>query len=653
MKFPNLPSTDSRGIPSVTFLRWATAVLLLAAFFRLYALQDVPPGLAQDEILDADIASFIRHGENAFFFREGYGHEPLYHYLAVPFAPLLGDNYLASRLPSVYLGMVLVALCLRWAKREFGGVTAVATGALLAVSWWPVVFSRLGIRPISEPVVLLLMAWCWPRRPWLAGFFLGLCFYTYTGARVLFLLPLLLLFLSLTIHYSLSTLHSQLSTIHTSSFLKLFSASLFTYLPMGLTLWLDPTLQQRLEQLDGPLQALRQGNFQPIFASTAATLGVFSFTGDPRWTYTLPHRPLFGVVTAVLFYTGLFLALRHIRQPRFQFILAWLAITLIPSAITPDAPSTVRLVGAIPVVYLLPALAFASLLPLLAAYLPAFSFRSVLYASSCTLLLLVVARTWLDGFVRWPSQPDTFQKYQTTLLEMAYKWREAPPLGPPVLADAYFEPIDADSFRRDVGVDPQARWVQTGAYGVAGAVVFPGGRNGRFYVPEYAPVPPDLLAVAGINPTPIYRNAHSPFFAIYQLPPAPNIPLLPTPITLENKITLLGYTIAPLQNQEIQVFTYWRVEDTLPADLASFMHLLGPTENILAQYDGLDAAATTLQPGDTFVQKHTLLVPDDVPAETASLQVGFYLRNENRRLLRPLGDTPPDRIILALLSLEW
>ena len=116
--------------------RWlaaALAVLLLAAAFRLVALADVPPGLAQDEILDADIALFIRGGEHALFFRHGYGHEPLYHYLAAPFAPLLGDNWLAIRLPSVILGMLLVALTLRWERRDFGATAALVTGLGLAV----------------------------------------------------------------------------------------------------------------------------------------------------------------------------------------------------------------------------------------------------------------------------------------------------------------------------------------------------------------------------------------------------------------------------------------------------------------------------------------------------------------------------------------
>src|SRR5690606_30096598 len=117
----------------------------------------------------------------------------------------------------------------------------------------------------------------------------------------------------------------------------------------------DPSLQQRVDQLSGPVDALLQGDIQPLVQTTLATLGVFSVSGDPRWTYSLPGRPLFDGLTALLFYGGLLIACgRAWRQPQYAFSLIWLAVTLLPSALTPDAPSTVRLVGAMPVVYLMP-----------------------------------------------------------------------------------------------------------------------------------------------------------------------------------------------------------------------------------------------------------------------------------------------------------
>ena len=113
---------------SQRFLWVATAVLLLAAIFRLAALRDVPPGLSQDEVLDAGMPAFILAGNHAVFFREGYGHEPLYHYWGIPFYLMLGENYLQSRLASVSLGMLLVALIAVVGYQELALATRLAAG---------------------------------------------------------------------------------------------------------------------------------------------------------------------------------------------------------------------------------------------------------------------------------------------------------------------------------------------------------------------------------------------------------------------------------------------------------------------------------------------------------------------------------------------
>ena len=101
---------------------------------RLVLLHEVPPGLSQDEVLNADIVEFIRGGRLELFFREGFGHEPLFHYLGVPFQLLLGDNVLSIRLPAVFLGLIAIALTLAWARREFGNIAALTAGIGLALS---------------------------------------------------------------------------------------------------------------------------------------------------------------------------------------------------------------------------------------------------------------------------------------------------------------------------------------------------------------------------------------------------------------------------------------------------------------------------------------------------------------------------------------
>ena len=629
-------------ISPVMYRFWETAALLLAAVFRIAMLQDVPPGLSQDEVLNADIVSFIRQGRHAFFFREGFGHEPLYHYWSVPFQVLLGDNFLSIRLPALFLGLLLVAALLRWGRRDFGRITAVTAALLMAVSWWPIIFSRVGLRPIMEPLLLVGMAWFWWKRPVIAGLFLGLSLYTYTGARVVFLIPVL---------YGLAQLTgapdraarwraARISAV-------ILAVSLLVFLPMQLTLWADPTLQQRVGQLAGPLDALRQGDWRPVWQSTLLTLGVFSFTGDPRWTYTWPGRPLFDWVTAVFFYAGFVLALYRIRQPRYTLLLAWLAVTLLPSALTPQAPSTIRIVGAMPVVYILPGLAVAALAQKLSGYPIARRRLSAIVAGVLLVLIgLTAGRTIQYGFIRWPQAVETrLNHYQTAFLDMARYW-QANPAGRLVIADPFFEPIDAASFRRNLGYENGARWVQAGPE-AAGALVFPqgGGENGRLYVPEYAPVNPLLFKIGAVPARPLYRSPGRPSFAVYDLPLQPEIPLLPRPVTFAGKISLMGYEILPDAPQEvIPLVTYWRVEGTLPVNLKSFVHVTTEGGELLAQFDGLDAAPARLAPGDIFIQYHPVPRPADLP-EDYLLQLGLYTPDDNQRWLH--DGTPADRILIV------
>lgn len=602
-----------------SFLRWATAVLLLAACFRLFMLTAVPPGLAQDEILDADIAALIRQGEHAFFFREGYGHEPLYHYWAAPFAPLIGDNALAIRLPSVFLGMLLLAGSLRWAKRHFGWRTAVFTGIGLAINWWPIIFSRIGIRPIAAPLVLLAVAWFWPKKPWLAGLFLGLSLYTYTPTQLFWAWPLL--FTAVLLLAQPTQWRQQLAQTA-----QLLATAVLVAAPLYLTWRADPSLLQRVDQLAGPLQALQAGDPQPILHALAATLGVFSFTGDPRSTYGLAQRPLFDPFTAVLFYAGLLWLGRRWRNPTHALLLSWLAVGLLPSILTPQSPSLIRLIGALPVVYLLPAIAADAGLTAVAKSSRRRWLQSIGWLVLLSLALFQAARTWQTGFVAWPQAVETrLNHYQATFWQMASHWR-TDPVEPLLVLDPFFEPIDADSLRRSAGQPLAARWIEP-----AGMVYPAGQTNGRVYLPEYAPLSPTLSAWLNWPAEPLYRSQTAPSFAVYPLPDLPPVTPLSTAVSFAGLISLQGYEAVTATDNALYLVSWWQVERPLPADLTIFVHVLDPNGQLISQHDGFDAGPTTLQPGDYFLQLHTLPQPEG--PRPWQWQIGLYTANNGQRLL--------------------
>jgi hypothetical protein len=205
------------------------------------------------------------------------------------------------------------------------------------------------------------------------------------------------------------------------------------------------------------------------------------------------------------------------------------------------------------------------------------------------------------------------------------------------VADTFFEPIDADSLRRTLGFDPAARWIQSGA-DVAGAMVWPEGRPGALYVPEFASLHPGLLDLAGLPTEPIFRSETSPSFAVYDAnpPPLPDQPIDDLSFGTGDGpalIALDGLSQPAAGLERLEFGGWWRVLASLPDDLAMFAHLTDASGALAAQHDGLDAAAPTLRPGDVILQRHALPLPPDLPPGEYTLQLGLYRRGDGRRLL--------------------
>ncbi|MEJ2754236.1 MAG: hypothetical protein P8169_16425, partial [Chloroflexota bacterium] len=321
------------------------------------------------------------------------------------------------------------------------------------------------------------------------------------------------------------------------------------------------------------------------------------FTGDPRWTYMMPGRPLFDPLTALFFYGGLVLALWRFKQPLYAFTLFWLLAGLLPSAITPQAPSTIRMIGALPAVYTLPALAVSWLWDRRSSALQAAWARVGIPLLLAGLFLLNLGLTLFNGFYEWPQSLETRISYQSTLVDIA-DYLKTHQVESPVFADGFYRPITADTLRRNLGYDPDGRWVQSGAE-VAGAVVLPAEGKGTLIVPEYA----------------------SPDASLDEAP------------SFDGYLSLVGYEITtPPDGQAIQLVTAWQVDGTLPDDLAIFVHWIEADGQLISQHDGFDAAPGTLRPGDIILQRHVLPWNDALQTSDRNLIVGLYFREDGRRV---------------------
>jgi len=201
---PSVPAGagEPPGIP----LAWMLAIVALAAILRFVRLGHSPPGLNQDEAIDAWNAwCLLKTGHDMtgaawpvfYSHTVGDNRTTLLYYLLIPFQALFGLSVLSTRLPAAFFGTLAVPLLGFTAARWWGRRAGVIAALLLAVDPWPLFLSRWSVEGCVTPffailpVALLTAAGLLPRvdrpragRALLAGLAAGLATYGYWSMRL-------------------------------------------------------------------------------------------------------------------------------------------------------------------------------------------------------------------------------------------------------------------------------------------------------------------------------------------------------------------------------------------------------------------------------------------------------------------------------------
>lgn len=382
---------------------WALIMILaLGALFRLADLSGVPPEMTSDHVEKILDAQRVADGQYQVFFPNNGGREGFQMYAMALLAQLpgLGMNFTTLKLLSALEGLIAI-LALYWLGREavgheqpqLGNLVGLLLAALVAVSYWHVALSRLGLRIVLTTIVAALLLAFLARALRhnqrgdfiLAGLTLGLGLYTYQAVRMLPLVVLAGIGLALIFrarswravrHYLLNT--AVLVTIAFVCFVPLFGFWLQypddfwrrtqgrllgddiiqTVNEQGQIVERQATLQERLDALNRNL---------PILASNLrGALLMFNWKGDVAWINAAPNRPAMDTVTGALLIVGLaaWLARMVRRRDPFDWLVPLaLVIMLLPSALSIaypiENPSHTRTSGALPSAYLMAALPLA------------------------------------------------------------------------------------------------------------------------------------------------------------------------------------------------------------------------------------------------------------------------------------------------------
>ncbi len=652
---------------------WLLLILLAASSLRLFGLTDVPPGLTHDEADHGLDAWGVVTGVRPIYFTVGYGREPFFDYATAGLMSFLGPTYLAGRLTAVYLSLILIAGTYAWASHAFGHKSALLTAAGLAVGFWAVMTGRQALRSIALPTLFVLAVYFywraleksggedpgnkvaarWPlshlQRPivfsLVAGLFLGLTFYTYIPARLLWLVfPIMLLFLALFDR-------SRFKCVWPGTALMLLIAAGIAA-PLFLFLSQNPSAEVRVAELSPPLQAMAEGNLGPLLENISDGLLLLTFQGDSQWRYNIPGRAFLSPLLAILFFLGLGIGtwrviagIRDRQRVKIAaapfFALVWLVLGLSPALVTGPDLSTTRIIGLQPVLYLFPALALSAALESRVTPKRLTTFLTVVF------FVIVAVQTARDYFLIWANAPEVRVQYETALVE-TIDYLNQLGHGPAAISTTTPNRFHSPAVAQLTLDNPDValRWFD-GQH----SLLIPQNRDSTIVFSKFAALSPFLqpyfeadlvdelpLRATDLNkPLGIYSaDAQSlinrwqlQFDSLIQAPPGAKVP-----VQFGQAAAFLGYdlqTPAVSAGDTMRLVTFWRVQQPLD-EAVIFIHIEGPDGRPLAQSDRLDAPSSSWVAGDVFLQLHEIKLPDSVLPGDYPLLVGLYTRQDLRRL---------------------
>lgn len=636
--------------PTARQARWLILAVTFAAFFlRIWRLGDVPPGWSDDELSDILVlAQKVPQGDYSVYYVDATGQEALYFVISNLFLRLLGYNAFGIRLLSAALGTLAVPLTYQVGRRFFSRRIGLLAAALLATSFWALIYSRISLRQVMLPVFVLgTVYFFWTgvqsgrKRAFLsAGVWLGTGFYTYFASRGV---PLILIAASAYLWLAdrarwRRTWRGQVLTLLVAFFLAI---------PLLLTLQSKEGADARVAEVAVPVVAARAGDFEPLRTHVVRTLSMFHSDGDDEFLYNIPGRPVFGPIGAVAFWVGVLLAAWYALQPFRRrgdprqadlgagFLLLWWLAGITPGFLSVPPASLGHTIVAQPATYLLAALPLRALvsLPQRRWLLPGFA-----------LLLLGAgsARNLADYFFTWPERGNTRFLYHADMRDVAEFLREDSEIQDFAISGLLAGPWAREALRIDLenaGIsDARPRW-----YNPQRAVMLALRGKPALAFAGYPRV--ETIYDAYYEPLPTEAGGYQ-LFSIA----APDAPSLVAPVCFSNGLCL---SAAQYDGEAGELDVTWEVARPLelppqpivskPAPpgvddrprLSVFAHLLDSAGNLISGDDGLWVDTQTLQPGDMFRQQHRFPVPPG--SAPATIAVGLYDPHTGERLPTATG----------------
>lgn len=427
-------------------------ILSIAIFFRLYNLTAVPPGLYPDEAMNGNnAAEALATGHFKVFYPENNGREGLFMNIQALFLKWTNVHEAwVLRFPSAIFGILTVLgiylLALQLLKKyPYRRLAAGAASFLLAISFWHILFSRIGFRAIMSPAFMVwglyLLSlglellfeknknvWGWLTLA-IGGAVYGGGMYSYIAYRVT---PLLIIFFFAAYWFFFRVDWKKLA----GAFAAYVIPSLAIFAPLGWYFLKNPAdFFGRTSELSVTASA---HPLHDLLLNIAKTIGMFWWHGDWNWRQNYAGAPELYWIVGIIFAIGLVWSLSSLikkyRSPDPQQTLAWwtmlvwFALAFLPVVISNEGiPHALRSILMIPPVFFISGFVVAKMYEWI---YPKLTAPHILQGCMLIIAALMAYQTYYQYFILWAQNPNTADAFDQQSVDIGHAINQIGPTIP-------------------------------------------------------------------------------------------------------------------------------------------------------------------------------------------------------------------------------
>lgn len=333
-------------------------IFLLAIVVRYYKLSELPGEWFGDISNVHEYVTEILTGRLPFYFFQSAG--PIYFYLIIPIVKVVGSKYLGYKIASVLVSFICLSFIYLLAKEVLGRKFGLITMLITAVSFWHIVWSRIGNLQILV-VAVSALSYCFLFRSLKRRGSENIIWATVIASSGLFIYPAaFVLPLTILIVYILGLLiNGQLQNNKKAIFLALLSMMPAVIL-FGLVV---------LNQTDNFFQGYVGEKFNnsdrlgviELFSRfinyVFQTLLIFHYRGDSIFRINVPNAPLVDRLSGAFMLIGIFTLLLKKQLATFAVLMISILMLILPAVLPTisesEVPNSSRIISVMPIILLL------------------------------------------------------------------------------------------------------------------------------------------------------------------------------------------------------------------------------------------------------------------------------------------------------------